>query len=276
MSEEAAQVRNNLDKFVTSINVSSDSNMKFLLVSTTKSTVTQTSTYCLKYPKDQGCLERAVSLPTNLNSNFSQEDIYVDSTNGPSLLIRKLQQLDSASTPFFRKDSKKVVVFVTDDNSTSNFIDKSVSPNITVSAFSAIKFSAALNSLTNVSPGEASFFGFIGLGNDPNKVPYSSCQAATGLVYKTLSAKNNGAVFNICDTDWASNFDALKTNVQTTLGRTYKLTAPNVTSVVKIVVDNNTILADPANFTFDPATGILTLTDKVIFTATSKITVYYN
>jgi hypothetical protein len=275
MSEEAAQVRNNLEKFVTSLNVSSDSNMKFLLVSKT-STVTQSPAYCIQFPTKKGCLEQGVSLPANIKSNFSQEDIYVDSTNGPSLLIRKLQQLDSASTPFFRRDSKKVVVFVTDDNSTSDFIDKSVNPNITVSAFSAIKFSAALNSLTNVSPGEASFFGFIGLGNDPNKDPYSSCQAATGLVYKTLSAKNNGAVFNICDTDWASNFDALKTNVQTTLERTYNLKAQNVANVVKIVVDNNTILADPANFTFDPATGILTLTDKVIFTATSKITVYYN
>jgi len=230
MSEEAANVRANLTAFISALDKSSD--MKFLLVS------------------QVGTSGQAVSLPSGLDpQRFVQVNKTVGSHDAPQILINQLNTYISSGTPFFRADSKKIIVFVTDDNST----------------MTAASFTSGLSS-AGVGSGQAAIFGFIGLGSTVSK-----CQAATGAVYQTLATQSNAKVYNICQTDWSQNFSDLKTDVLTKLGRTFVMKDTMVAKIVKVEVDG--VAIDSSKYSF--ANNTLTLADSVVVTEQSTVKVSY-
>lgn len=230
MNEEAANVRKNLTAFIGALDKSSD--MKFLLVS------------------KQGTTGTSVSLPTGLDaSRFMQANKVIDSTNGPSQLINQLNFYISGGMPFFRADSKKIIVFVTDDNS----------------AMTAANFASGLSTV-GVASGQAAVFSFIGLGSS-----VSPCQAATGSVYQTLANQSGAKVYNICQADWTQNFADLKTDVLTKLGRSFTMKDTMVAKIVKVEVDG--VVIDASKYSF--ASGVLMLADSVPMTETSSVKVSY-
>jgi hypothetical protein len=234
MSEEAANVRNNLTNFISALDKSVD--MKFLLIS-------QKST--------GGFFDYGVTLPTGLDATrFMQKDIFIDSYHGPDVLLSELKAEISAGKPFFRSDSKKIIVFVTDDNAT----------------MTAASFTSGLNNV-GVGAGQAAVFGFVGLGG-----PLSPCQWATGLVYQSLATQSGGKTYNICAVDWTQNFSALHTDVLTKLGRSYTLLDPMVTKITKVEVDG--VAIDASMYSY--ANGVLTVSDQVNLTELSSIKIYYN
>lgn len=235
MAEEASNVRSNLTNFINALDKSSD--MKFLLIS------------------KEGNSGFSVSLPSGLDSSrFMQKNIEIDSTHGPAVLLNELSSDIGLGdigmgTPFFRPDSKKIIVFVTDDNS----------------AMSAAIFTKSLSDL-GVNKGDVSIFGFVGLGE-----AVSDCQAFTGDVYKDLASQSGGNTYNICDSDWSLNFSTLKTDVLTKLGRSYIIKDPLAALVTSVEVDGVVIPTSMYSF----ANGVLTINDKVVMTEQSSIKVFY-
>jgi hypothetical protein len=230
MAEEAASVRLNFSNFISAVDTTSD--MKLLLLSQK-----ETSGY-------------AVSLPSGLDTTrFLQENRTVGSNNGPNLLIDLLTTYIADGKPFFRPDSKKIIVFVTDDDS----------------AMTADNFATGLAKV-GVSAGQASIFGFIGLGAD-----VSRCQARTGTVYQSLAAQSGGNVYNICDKDWTQNFSALKTDILTKLGRTFTMKDPMVAKIVTVEVDGAAVDASMYSF----LSGVLTVGEQVTMTEQSSVKIFY-
>lgn len=234
MGEEAANVRSNLSKFITALDKSGD--MKLLLLSQKAG-----SGFFVDY---------GVSLPAGLDATrFMQKDIFIDSWRGPDVLIGELQKDIANGKPFFRPDSKKIIVFVTDDNA----------------SMTAANIGRGLSSV-GVGTGQGSIFGFIGLGDS-----ISPCQAAQGSVYQMLATASGGKSYNICDVDWTSHFSDLKTEILTKLGRSYTLTDPTAVRIIKVEVDGVAIASSMYSF----AGRVLTLNDSVKLTETSVLKVFY-
>lgn len=230
MSVEAAHVRNNITAFINALDKSSD--MKFLLFSKVGTSGTN------------------VSLPLGLDPmRFIQANVSVGSTNGPKLLSDWLVAAANAGTPFFRSDSKKIIVFVTDDNS-------------------SLGAAGFMTNLTNVgvNAGQAAIFGFVGLGTT-----LSTCQANTGVIYQNLASQTGSKVYNICDADWTNHFVDLKTDVLTKLGRTFTLVDTKAVKIVKVEVDG--VAIETSKYSF--LNGVLTLTEDVTLTEQSSVKVSY-
>ncbi len=230
MNEEAANVRANLAAFVNALDKSSD--MKFMLLS------------------KQGTTGTAVSLPNGLDANrFVQYDAAIGSYDGPAQLIKRLNANINSGMPFFRADSKKIIVFVTDDNS----------------SMAAATFTMYLKN-AGVASDQAAIFSFIGLG-----ASVSSCQAVTGAVYQTLATQTGSRVYNICDLDWSKHFADLKTDVLTKLGRSFTMKDTMVAKVVKVEVDG--VVIDAGKYSF--SNGVLMLAEDVAMMETSSVKVSY-
>lgn len=230
MDSEAANVRANLTAFINGLDTSTD--MKFILIS------------------QKGNSGTAVSLPSGRDpSRFIQINETVTSTSATKNVIDQLSALEQKGTPFFRAGSKKIIVFVTDDNS----------------AMSAANFTSSLTML-GAAPGEVASFGFIGLGKTLSK-----CQANTGSVYQTLATQTKAKVFNICDIDWKQHFADLKTDVLTKLGRTFQLTDRSAAKITKVEVDGVALATGQYSF----VNGVLTLSEDVVMTEQSTVKVYY-
>lgn len=228
MGQEAEHVRNNLTSFVNELNKST--NFRFLLVSR------------------KGTSGTTVSLNSGLNpSSHLQIDVNVGSTNGPDLLLNALGNEPTKS--FLRQESKKIIVFVTDDNSSksANFI---------------------INSLTqklNASLQDISVNSFIALSQQE-----SPCLAKEGQVYKDLASATAGSTYNICSTDWTSHFsDLIDVSVSKAIRR-FTLTK-NVNAVHDVKVDGKTL--DKSAYSI--AGKVLTLHDDVLVYEHSVVTVNY-
>ena len=135
---------------------------------------------------------------------------------------------------FFRKDSQKVFVFVTDDDSSEfsgntsiQFANTSVSTGydnikktslienedyITTSTFQS-RMAKAFGSATAVKS-----FGFTAYDKAT-----SPCLARPSVNYQSLIKTLGGANFNICNTDWSSAFGTLKTRVVDFAKNTYMI-----------------------------------------------------
>lgn len=169
MKEEVDSVRKNLNSFLDSLN--KNTNFKMLLISA------------------QGTSGFSMSIPSKYDpQNHKQVNRSVNSTNGPQILLEELKKLPAN---FLRMDSKKIIVFVTDDNS-------SLSSNTLLTS---------LQSQQGWSVQDISVTSFIGIDSAVSK-----CAAKPGTVYKDLAAATQGKFYNICNTDWSSYFADL-TNV---------------------------------------------------------------
>lgn len=228
MSSEAQNVRMNISNFINFLDTASD--MKLLILSRYGDTGTN------------------VALPSGLDpARFMQINQTISSINGPSVFLNELSQLNSAGTPFFRDSSKKIIVFVTDDES----------------ALSAANFSAGLGA---VNAEQASVFGFVGLGNS-----MSPCQARTGTVYQSLADSTGGHYYNICDVDWSQHFSDLKTNVLTKLHFSFTLSDKSAAQVLKVEIDG--VLIDPSLYSF--INGVLSVNSQVNLSENSTVAVVY-
>lgn len=228
MGQEAEHVRNNLTSFVNELNKST--NFRFLLISR------------------KGSIGTSVSLDSSLDPNSHlQIDLNVSSTNGPDLLINALGNEPSKS--FLRKESKKIIVFVTDDDSSksANFIIESLTQ----------KLSSSLQDISVSS--------FIALSKQE-----SPCLAKEGQVYKDLASATQGSIYNICSTNWTSHFsDLIDVSVSKAIRR-FTLTK-NVNAVHDVRVDGK--ILDKAAYSISGK--VLTLHDDVVVYEHSVVTVNY-
>lgn len=229
MTAEAAHVRSNFQSFVTTLGVIPDVRMAVI--------------------SSIGTSGNSVSLPAGITIPSLEINQHVASRDG-------LQHLTSALCPktapsgslcanfslstairgklnsFFRTDSQKVLVMVTDDES-----------NMTGASFQSY--------FQSIYPGQSMIiYGFIGLGKT-----LSPCQANTGTVYQGLSSSTGGAIFNVCDTDWSATFSQLANHVVTNAIETNPLPANILNStIISVAVNGVTLTA--AQYTLN-ATGIV-------------------
>ncbi|MNL43243.1 hypothetical protein D3C87_1657480 [compost metagenome] len=152
---------------------------------------------------------------------------------------------------FFRADTAKSVVFVTDDNSSKNAVDTMAGIEKLGGGFK--KELITINS-------------FIGLGK-----PTSPCQAATGDVYKALATDTGGKTFNICEVDWSNHFETLVDSTISKLIRTFQLKDKDAATITSVEVDRKVI--DPSKYKF--VKGILTLDDSVDLEANSEVVISF-
>lgn len=199
MNQEAAHVRNNLAKFVEFLQ--DKVTIRLALISQIGNTGT------------------SVNIPSGLKSEGHIEiNQRVSSRDGFKKLLSKVPDLQSN---FFRANSQKAFVFVTDDNSnmaTSEFVDV----------------------LKRDGIDQFKLFGFIGMETKA----LSPCMARHGSEYKKLAESTQGRVFNICEKDWANHFNKLADQV-VSLGRTsFTLEKPNIDGIEWVKVNGKEISSD--------------------------------
>jgi len=229
MNAEAALVRSNFDAFLTALNKST--NFRLLLITTSDP------------------LRNGVSIPSNFDpATHKQIDYEVGSFNGPSVLLKKLNEVPSG---FLRSDSKKIIVFVTDDNS----------------KMTADNFMTSLISNQGWSQQDVSISSFIGID-----AASSPCMAAEGVVYKDLASRSSGQTYNICNTDWSAHFSNLLNTSVSKAVRRFTLTKTSaVSSIVAIKVDG----AELSSSQYSLSGKTVTLADSVNLTENSLVSITY-
>ncbi len=137
----------------------------------------------------------------------------------PAAEFARAPAIAGALTPFFRPQSSKVFVVVSDDNAEgvddTNFV-----------------------SLVTPALGRApTVYGFVG-------TDASSCRIShVGTTYINLAQATGGEVFDLCEADWTNNFAKLGQTVVNNATSTFDLTAAKVAAVVSATVDGAAIAA---------------------------------
>jgi hypothetical protein len=207
MNEEAAHVRSNFQAFISYI--ASRAALRLALIS------------------NPGTTGTAVSLPI-MSASMMQINQSVNSRDGTALLASAL--CDTVNPPaacqsvkggasirgklvnFLRPDSKKVFVFVTDDES-----------DLSSTQFMDIVKATLPNQSVTIS-------GFVALSREE-----SPCLANPGQVYKDLAQATAGNIYNICSPDWAPAFGKLAEEVIRSVTKAISVPA-NVSSAVILAV----------------------------------------
>ncbi len=274
MREEASQVRDNFDKFLSTIQARSD--MRIALISS-------------KDRADSLGGSTGVTLPFSAEqAGGIQIDSYVDSTNALMLAAMATCPANTTVVPpensedpfatatgktcgkelaldffasslykdvpgvlstFFRPQAKKVYVIVTDDTADTvndtNFLEL-IRP-----------YQGA------VAP---SVFAFIGTESK------DGCDIAQrGTPYEALAAKTEGATFDICEKDWTKNFDKLSKAVIGLASAQFMLKATTVGQIVSVTVDGKPLAAG----SFTVAGNVVTLDQKQMPTGAKTLLVTY-
>lgn len=228
MNEEAALVRKNFDAFLTVLNKST--NFRLLLVS------------------QQGTSGTAVSIPSSFDSaTHKQINQRVESNDGPQLLLNNLKALPAG---FLREDSKKIVVFVTDDNS----------------SLASATFMTNLIAQQKWTAKDVSVSSFIGIDKAT-----SPCMYKEGVVYKDLAKQTSGRNYNICMQDWSANFNDLINVSVSKAVRRFTLAVDAVKSVVEVKVDG--VVLDKSAYSISGKS--LTLADGVSLAENSMVSIVY-
>lgn len=227
MKEEIDSVRKNFNTFLDTLN--KNTNFKMLLISA------------------QGTSGFSISIPAKYDpKNHKQVNRSVGSNNGPQILLDELNKLPP---DFLRMDSKKIVVFVTDDNS-------SLSSNTVLTN---------LQSQQGWSAQDISVTSFIGIDTSVSK-----CAARPGAVYKDLATATQGKFYNICNTDWSSYFADL-TNVSVSKAIRRFVLKDNARDILEVKI-NGMILAKDL-YTVDGKA--VTLSDQVVLVENAEVQVRY-
>jgi hypothetical protein len=153
---------------------------------------------------------------------------------------------------FFRQDSQKVFVIVSDDDSSDpgksivQFDDPS-NPN----SFLAISKSSLaenddyivpatfVNRMKSAFGASASYktFGFISYD-----AKTSPCRAREGYAYQSLINLSGGQGYNICQTDWSSNFSSLTQSVIDYATTEYSLADSGVTNILDVTLNGTELV----------------------------------
>lgn len=150
---------------------------------------------------------------------------------------------------FFRSDSLKVFVFVTDDDSSSpgkssmqyngasglGYVTESKQTVenddfITVKGFKQ-RMASAFGSSSSFKS-----FGFVSLANG------ASCRARVSQAYMDLNSQSGGDSFDICAADWSANFDALTSRVSEYAATTYVVSDAKFVAVESVVLGGVTLV----------------------------------
>lgn len=228
MNEEAALVRKNFDAFLTALNKST--NFRLLLVS------------------QQGNSGTSVSIPSSFDSaTHKQINQRVESKDGPQVLLNQLKVLPAG---FLRDDSKKIVVFVTDDNS----------------SLASASFMSSLVAQQKWSAKDVSVSSFIGLDKAS-----SPCMDKEGVVYKELATSTGGRNYNICLQDWSAHFNDLINASVSKAVRRFTLGVEVVKSISAVKV--NGMALDKSAYSVSGK--VVTLADGVNLPENSMVSVDY-
>lgn len=232
MREEAASVQKNFDAFLTALNKST--NFRLLLLSGNKVLSGGTG----------------VEIPANFDPNTHRQVLRtVDSNNGPRILLEVLQ-VDWVKS-FLRANSKKIIVFVTDDES----------------SMKASEFYSKLQTDMGWSAEDIAISSFIGLGKDE-----SPCQDTTGAVYKNLATVTKGLVYNICAPDWSGNFSNLLNASVSKASRRFTLGQAAVQAIIEVRVNGGAALASNM---YSLSGNVVTLADTVELPENSQVLIQY-
>jgi hypothetical protein len=233
MSEEAANVRKNLAAFIQSIQSHTD--LHFMLISR------------------KGSTGKDTEIPSAyLNANTVQVNQFIDSYDGPLKLLTSVAAYSASNPSFFRANSLKSIVFVTDDESNKKSADF-------LPALAQIG-SAFRTDLVTVNA-------FVGLGK-----PASPCQARTGAEYMTMAAATQGKTFNICEVDWTAHFESLVESTISKLDRTFQLADKAAKAVVSVEVDR--VAIDASKYKFSK--GVVTLDESVSLSSNSEVLITFS
>lgn len=245
MSEEASHVRQNFNKFIARLKMSSD--IRVAMISSTQ-------------PND---LNTQVYLPQGTDANNIEVNYFIDSYN--SLLVaaastckaneqtglcaklrsqsrysRVMGKLDS----FFRPAASKVFVFVTDDDSsgqsqtTTIQVDNFPKGYIAYSKTKLVENEHYITGSTFLSRMDEYFgasspyrlFGFVAKTKTD-----TNCAYRESKVYKSIIASKSGDSFDICDKDWSKHFDALANNILTYAQTEYVLSNVDLSKLKRVV-----------------------------------------
>ncbi|AFY02857.1 VWA domain-containing protein [Bdellovibrio bacteriovorus] len=216
--------------------------------------------------KDSFNLKTHVSLPETMK-NGQQVDFLVHSYN--ALLVAavascpetaadafckkvlansKYDKVYSSLNGFFRPQSQKVFVFVTDD-------DSSAAKNTTVQ-YEAANLSGYTGTIKTLvvdedyitaatfqgrmvrafgKNGSYKVFGFVA-GAD------SKCKARVSTVYNSLISSGGGVGFNVCDEDWTASFSQLSEKVVDYASTEYSLQSENVKKVLSVKLNGKALI----------------------------------
>ncbi|WP_291515432.1 vWA domain-containing protein [Bdellovibrio sp. ArHS] len=228
MADNAAQVRSNLSSFLEQLDDKAD--FRFLLLS--------------------GTGTHGATLPNDLPSSYYRQiTTSVGSKNGPALLLSALSATELKE--FFRVDSQKVIVFVTDDNSN----------------LSANSFLSSLLSMTQWPTSQVMVSSFVGMG-----ASVSPCQSATGSVYTSLASLTKGKAYNICNEDWSANFADLLDKSIAQIEHRFVLKAPGIAEVTSVTVDSQILAATDYSW----EANVLIISNEVILSPGAMVEVSYS
>lgn len=151
---------------------------------------------------------------------FHVEDRLVMSRDSLSLYTNFL---NGNGPNFYRNDSAKFLIVVTDDDSDmgdDSFLNE-VSKKINLADFKV--------------------FGFVGKGT-------SDCNIANrGKVYANLAKRTGGKIFDICHNDWSKHFQDLTAEIITTVSSGF-VVSRQIKSIAKITIDGNTLNQNDYSF----------------------------
>jgi hypothetical protein len=207
MENEMEYVQSNMAKFVKSLNDSTDLQVAIL------------GTECgSKKPTPPTVLPKPLCIETSRLAapNVKTLDFHVNSLDALVVLSDESKK-EGALGAFYREQSKKVFVVVSDDDSFD---------------MPANEF---LPSLTDVRGlGRPQFFAFASREKTQNAL----CDVAwQGEQYLALSKMTEGVVYDICEKDWSVHFDKLRQDVVSVAQRRFEVKAESpVTSVRKVTL----------------------------------------
>lgn len=238
MVEEAANVRKNIESFLSKVATRIDIHVALITALSSGS------------PSDLG-----VSLPPSLVAKgHVQLAVPIQSTNGPEFALyagcpkgaidgvavctRNTLPTYSSTirgglNAWFRAGAKRIYTFVTDDNSKLSSTD-------------FLAQAKALNGGNDVT-----VYAFAGLG-----VAASPTENKPGTTYQEMAQATGGQVFNIAEKDWSANFDFFGTSVVEQFDLRLVLKAPSVKGITSVKVAGSPIKSDQYSFT---APNVITL-----------------
>jgi hypothetical protein len=249
MSEEAAHVQKNLTALINS--VSNRSDIRVGVISS------KHTTFGIDVSKITGA--------TLLGNRLQQADQEVGSWGALACLLKNIEGNDSQmatrfpkmssaissyaslqndffctkagtkfSSVFLRLNSHKVVVVISDDESTFDWIPRFEKTLMNTNDFYSILNTSYFNTPYHSGSDNMTFFGFIGLGS------ISPCQSSRGVFYEKLAAETNGRVFDICDADWTQHFNSI-TNASMLINSSSMQLKYSASSILEVKIDGNSI-----------------------------------
>lgn|GEM_PF-4009980 len=215
MTYEQTYIRKNLLTLATRMNGKAD--LRLLLISKKRSSVSLPTLGAA-----------GINLSEQLDpKRFVHHDLEIGSNDA---MRAAFETINGPHRDFFRKNSEKAFIFVTDDDST---------------LFSANDFQ---NGLTAIFPGiQYKTYNFISGGEY-----ISGCGHKSGRQYVELWKKVGGRVFNICETNWLSAFDKLADDLAYQALTDFKLSRSTTqTDIIEVKVNGKRIPKEAYSFNED-------------------------